>query len=106
MRLDCLVHQRLREHRLVALVVAVAAIAEHVDDDWLLEFLPEFGRDLGREDDGLGIVAIGVKDRRLDHFGDIGRIRRGAAVARISGKADLVVDDEMHRAAGTVAAQP
>ncbi len=37
MRLDALVHQRLRERRLVGFVVAEAAIAEHVDDDGLLE---------------------------------------------------------------------
>ena len=42
-----LVHQRLGEGRLVALVVAEAAVAEHVDDDGLLELLAELGRDLG-----------------------------------------------------------
>ena len=73
---DRLVHQRLRERGLVPLVVAVAPIAEHVDHDRLLEFLPKFGRDLGREHDGLRIVAVDVEDRRLDHLGDIGRIRR------------------------------
>ena len=105
MRGDRLVHQRLGERRLVALVVAVAAVAEHVDDDRLLEFLPELGRDLGGEHHGFRIVAVDVEDRRLDHLGDVGRIRRRARIARIGGEADLVVDDEMHRAAGAVAAQ-
>ena len=106
MRGDRLVHQRLGERRLVALVMAVPAVAEHVDDDRLLEFLPELGRDLGGEDHGFRIVAVDVEDRRLDHLGDVGGIGRGARVARIGGEADLVVDDEMHRAAGAVAAQP
>ena len=106
MRADRLVHQRLGERRLVAFVVAVAAIAEHVDDDRLLEFLPEFGRDLGGVDHRFRIVAVHVEDRRLDHLGDVGRIGRGARIARIGGEADLVVDDEMHRAAGAVALQP
>ena len=57
MRLDRLVHQRLREHRLVGLVVAVAPVAEHVDDDRLLELLPELGGDLGD-------VHHGFRDRR------------------------------------------
>ena len=105
MRRNRLVHQGLRERRLVAFVVAVAAIAEHVDDDRFLEFLPEFGCDLGGEDDGFRIVAVDVKNRRLDHLGDVGRIRRGARIARIGGKPDLVIDDEMQRAAGAVAAQ-
>ena len=95
MRADLLVHQRLGEGRLVAFVVAEAAIAEHVDDDRLCEFLPEFGRDLGREHHRFRIVAVDVEDRRLDHLRDIGRIRRGARIARIGGEADLVVDDEM-----------
>ena len=47
MRADRLVHQRLRERRLVGLVVAEAPVAEHVDHDRPLEFLPELGRELG-----------------------------------------------------------
>ena len=105
MRPDRLVHQRLGERRLVALVVAEAPVAEHVDDDRRLERLPELGRDLGGIDHRLGIVAVHMEDRRLDHLGDVGRIRRRARVARIGREADLVVDDEMHGAAGAVAAQ-
>ena len=105
MRGDRLVHQRLGERGLVALVVAVPAIAEHVDDHRLLEFLPEFGCDLGGENHRFRVVAVDVKDRRLDHLGDVGRIGRRSRIARIGGEADLVVDDEMQRAAGAVAAQ-
>ena len=102
---DRLVHQRLGERRLVALVVAEAAVAEHVDDHRLVELLPELGGDLGGVDHRLGVVAVGVEDRRLDHLGDVGRIGRGAREARIGGEADLVVDDEVDRAGGAVAAQ-
>ena len=105
MRADEPVHDRLGERRLVALVVAEAPVAEHVDDDGLVELLPVFGRDLGAEHHRLGIVAVDVEDRRLDELGDVGRIGRGARIARIGGEADLVVDDEMQRAAGAVAAQ-
>ena len=105
-RRDRLVHQRLRERGLVALVVAVTPVAEHVDDERLLEFLPKLGRDLGGEDDGFRIVAVDVKDRRLDHLGDIGGVGRRPRIPRIGREADLIVDDEMHRAAGAVTAQP
>ena len=44
---DFLVHQRLREHRLVALVMAMTAITNHVDDGVFLEALTIFGRDPG-----------------------------------------------------------
>ena len=105
MRADESIHDRLSERGLVAFVVAEPPIAEHVDDNRLMELLPVFGRHLGAEDDRLGIIAVDMKDRRLDQLGDVRRIGRGARIARIGGEADLVVDDEMQRAAGPVAAQ-
>ena len=97
MRADLLVHQRLGERRLVAFVVAVAPVAEHIDDDRPLELLAVFGRHLGGVHHRFRIVAVHVQDQRLDHLGDVGRIWRRARVARIGGEADLVVDDEMDR---------
>ena len=38
--------------------------------------------------------------------GDVRRIGGGARIARIGGETDLVVDDEMQRTAGAMAAQP
>ena len=102
--LDVLVHRRVGEHRLVAFVVTEAAIAEDVDDHVLVELLAELGRDLGGMDHGLGVVAVHVEDRRLDHQGDVGRIGRGPAEMRGRGEADLVVDDDVDRPARAVAA--
>ena len=96
MRTHLLVHERLREARLVAFVVTEAAIAPHVDDNRLLEFLAKLRRHFRAEDDRLGIVAVDVENRRFDHLRHIGGIRRRARVARIGRKADLIVDDEMH----------
>ena len=95
-----LVHQRLGERRLVALVVAVPAVADHVDDDVLAERLAELERQLGDVDDRLGILAVDVEDRHLDHLGDVGAVARRAGVAGRGGEADLVVDDDVDRAAG------
>ena len=103
---DPLVHDRLGECRLVGLVVAEAAIAEHVDDHRFAEFLPELGGDLGREHHRFGIVAVDVEDRRLDHLGHVARIGRGSRKDRAGGEADLVVDDEVDGAAGPVPPQP
>ena len=97
------VHQRLRERRLVGLVVAVPAVAEHVDHDRLLEPLAELGGDLGDVHHGFRVVAVDVEDRRLHHLGHVRAVGRGARVARVGGEADLVVDDEVDRAAGAVA---
>ena len=52
--LDFGVHQRLREGRLVAFVVAVAAVAVHVDDHVLVKSLAEIQGQLGDIDGGLG----------------------------------------------------
>ena len=71
MLVDRAVHQRLGEGRLVGLVVPVPAIAEEVDDDVLLELLTVFRGDAGGLDHGFGIIAVDVKDRRLDPLGDI-----------------------------------
>ncbi len=99
------IHQRLGEGRLVGLVMAVAAITEHVDDDGLAKTLTELDRDLGDVDHGLRIVAVHMEDRRIDHLGDVGGVGRGAGETWRGGEADLVVDDEMQRTAGAVAAQ-
>ena len=75
-RADLFVHFRLGEARLVAFVVAEAAIAKHVDDDVGAELLAELGRDFRRVDHRFRIVAVDVKDRRFDHFRHVRRIGR------------------------------
>ncbi len=44
--------------------MTVAAIAEHVDHDRLVEFLPVIDRDLGGEHHRLLIAAVDVENRR------------------------------------------
>ena len=63
---DRAVHQRLGEARLVAFVVAVAAIAPQIDHHVLLELLAELGGEPRHVHHGFGIVAVDVEDRRLD----------------------------------------
>ena len=103
--LDQRVHQRLGHRRVVALVVAAPAVADQVDDDVLAERLAVLERQLGDPDAGLGVVAVHVEDRRLDHPRHVGAVERRARRGRRRGEADLVVDDDVHGAAGAVAAQ-
>ena len=100
---DLGVHERLRVARVVALVVAVAAVADHVDHDVLAEPLPVGERQPGDPHAGLGVVAVHVEDRRLDDLGHVGRVE--ARARRLGGGrvADLVVDDEVDGAADPVA---
>ena len=102
---DDVVHVRLRHRRVVALVVSAAAVAQHVDDDVLLERLAEVHREPGHPRGGLGIVAVDVEDRCANHFRDVGAVLAGPGVLRRRGEADLVVDDDVDGAAGAVAAQ-
>ena len=103
---DLLVHQRLRHRRLVLLVVAELAEADDVDHHVLVELLAEIERQPGDEQHRLRVVAVDVEDRRLDHFRHVGAVDGRARVARIGGgEADLVVDDDMHGAAGAEAAR-
>ena len=85
--------------------MAVSAIAEHVDHHGLVEQLPELGGDLSDMNDRFRIVAVHVEDRRLDHPRHVGGIGRGAREAGCGGEADLIVDDEVERAAGAVAGE-
>ena len=70
------VHQRLRVARIVALVVTVAAVAPHVDDDVLVEPLAVLVGEPGDPDARLGIVAVDVEDRRLHRLGDVAAVQR------------------------------
>ena len=70
------VHQRLGEAGFVAFIVPEAAVAPHVDDDVAVEALAIFDCQLAAKGDRFGIVAVDVKDRCLDRFGDVRGVRR------------------------------
>ena len=50
----------------------------------------------------LGVVGVDMEDRGLDLFGHIGRIRRKARLLRRRSITELVVDDHVDGAAGTI----
>ena len=102
---DLLVEGGLGEGGFVGLVVAVFAVAIHVYHGVALEEAAELEGEGGDEADGLGIVAIHVEDGGLDHLGYVGAVARGARILRQGGEADLVIDDEMERAAGAIAGE-
>lgn len=69
--LDRLVHSRLCEARLVGLVVAIAAVADDVDDDVFLVLCTVICGELAYKVDGFDVVAVDVEDGGIDGFGDI-----------------------------------
>ncbi len=100
---DGAVHDRLGEGRLVGLVMAVPAVAHDVEHHVGAERHPVFCRHARGKHNRLGIISVDVQDRRLDRFGHIRAVEAGIGVRRYSRKTDLVVDHEMHRAAGAIA---
>ncbi len=103
---DRLVHERLGRRRLVRLVVAVPAVAHEVDHDVLAELHAVVEREARHEHDRLRIVRVHVEDRRLDHLRDVAAIERRTGVLGSAGREpDLVVDDDVQRAAGRESAR-
>ena len=102
---DFPVEQRLSEGGLVGLVMAVFAVAIHVDDDVAGPLGAELQGELRDHTDGLGVITVHMKNGSFDHLGDIGAVARGAGIDRIGGEADLVVDHEVEGAAGAVAGE-
>ncbi len=100
---DLLDHQRLRVRRLVLLVVTEAAVADEVDHDVLAEALTVGHREADGRDRSLRVVGVHVDDRHVESLGEIGRVARRAALARVGREADLVVRDQVQRAARRVA---
>ncbi len=102
---DGLVHDRLGERRLVAFVVPVAAVAEHVDDHVLVELLSKSKGQPGHPNDRFRIVAVDVQDRCLDRLGDVGGVEAGAGLFGAGREPQLVVHHHVHRAPGLVSGQ-
>ena len=74
-----------------------------IDDDISLEFLAIIVSQVRRPDAGLGVVGIHVQDRRLNRSRNVGAIDAASPVHGIRREADLVVNDDMNRAAGRIA---
>jgi len=66
--LDSFVHQGLGVGGFVAFVVAVAAEADEVDDDVLVEFVAVVEGDLEDAPGSFGVVGVDVEDGDLDYF--------------------------------------
>ena len=105
MLLDRLVHLGLGVGGLVGLVVAKAAIADQVDQHVVAELLAEREREPHRRDAGRDVVGVDVDDRNVEALGQVRRPGRRARVVGIGREADLVVLDQVDRAADRVAVE-
>ena len=99
------VQPRLRKAGFVPLVVAVAPVADQVDQEVLFKFLLVGKGDARHLDAGRRVVGIDVDDRHLEALGQIAGVQRAASFIGFRRKAELVVGDDVHGAAGPVPRQ-
>ena len=98
-------HLRLRVGGLVGLVVAVAAVADQVHDDVVAELLAEREREPHGADARGDVVGVDVEDRHVEALREVRGPARGARVVGVRREADLVVGDQVQRAADRVAVE-
>ena len=104
-RRDLLVHHRLRERRLVPLVVPPPSIADQVDEEVALEPGAIREGQPRRLDARFGIVGVDVDDRDLESAREAARIRGAVRLTNAGGEPELVVDDDVDRPARVPAVQ-
>ena len=85
--------------------MATTPIADQIDDHIALEFLAVVDGDLSRVQYRFRIVAVDMKNRRLNHLGDVGTVLgRASVIGPRRRETDLVVDHDVQRTAGLVTA--
>ena len=101
---DPAIHAGLGDHRLVGLVMALAAVTDQVDDHVVVKAVAVIERESCHEDHRVRVVGIDVEDRRLDQLGNLGAVeRRTRLQGHAGGEADLVVHDQVHSATRVIA---
>ena len=103
--LDLLRLERLRVRGLVLLVVSESPVADKVDHEVVAELLAVGEGEPRRREGCLGVVCIHVDDGDVEAFREVARVARGASFRRIGREADLVVRDDVQRAARRVAVE-
>ena len=97
------VHQRLSAGGLIGFVVTTTAVAHQINDHVFAELIAIIHRQQGGKHHRIRIVAIDMENRRLNHLRDIGTIFGGTRIiATANGKADLIIEHQMHRATGFI----
>ena len=84
-----LVHLRLGEHGLIPLIVAMAAVADDVNDDVTLPGLPPIGCQLMHSDHCLCVIPVHVEDGRIQGLGNVRAVGRAAALLGVSRESHL-----------------
>ncbi len=98
-----LVHRRLRERGLIAFVMSATPKTVHVNDYVALELVAKLHRQLHNLSDRFRVLTIHMEDRNLQHSSHVSGVGAGATFRWRSREANLVVHDDVQRAACPVA---
>ena len=91
------IHHRLSHCRFIGFIVAMSAITQKIDDDIPVEFHAVIDREAGDKENRLRIIAVHMKDGRLNHVGNVGAIKGRASIKRGAGREpNLVIDHDMN----------
>ena len=82
--------------------MAIFSVADKVEKDVALEFLPDFDGEFCREEAAFRIFCIDVENREAKRFGDIGGVAGRAPFFGQCRVSDLVVQDEVDRPADRI----
>ena len=105
-RVDYRIHLRLGKTGFVTFVMAIAAVADQVDHKVTFKVIAIGQRQPRRTDAGDWVISIDMDNRDLKALGQVAGIEGAARVAGNRGKADLVVSNNVNRAAGAIPFQP
>ena len=103
--LDAGVAEGLGDGGVVDLGVAVAAVADEVDDDVGVEGLAVLCGEGSDANDGVGVFGVDVEDGDGEALGEVGGEAGGVGLAGEGGEAEQVVDDDLDGPADVVAVQ-
>ncbi len=85
--------------------MAVAAVADEIDDHVGAELVTVLGRDAGDADDGVDVFAVDVEDGNRLAARDAGGEARGVLFGVAGGEAEKIVDDDVDGAADGVSGE-
>ena len=85
--------------------MAVAAVADEVDDDVGVEALAVLGGDGGDAHGGVGVFGVDVEDGDGQALGEVGGEAGGVGLFGVGGEAEEIVGDDVDGAADVVAGE-
>ena len=102
MLFDFFVEQRLGDGGIVDFAMAVAAVADEIDDHIGAELVAILGGESGDADDRVDVFAVDVEDGNRLAARDAGGEARGVLFGIAGGEAEKIVDDDVDGAADGV----